>query len=63
MNKNDIVATIIVLILISITIGLITLFISAAFILAPIVAIGFGVYLVHMFVIENSKTKKKKRKH
>ncbi len=62
MRKDDIISTIEILIFISIALGLITLFISAAFILAPIVAIGFGVYLLHMFVVENNKPKKKRKK-
>ena len=62
MRKNDIIDTIEILIFISIALGLITLFISAAFILAPFVAVGFGVYLLHMFVVENNKPRKKRKK-
>ena len=62
MNRDNVTATIGIIFFISIAIGLTTLFISVAFILAPVVAIGFGVYLVHMFVVENNKPRKKRKK-
>ncbi len=62
MKTKDIIEVISILLLISIATGLITLFISAALILAPILAIAFGVMLLYALIKEHNEFKRKKRK-
>jgi len=62
MKRKDIIEVVSIMLLISIAIGLITLFVSAAFILAPILAIAFGVVFLYAIVKENNGPKRKKRK-
>ena len=62
MKTKDIIEVISILLLISIATGLITLFISAALILAPILAIAFGVMLLYTLIKEHNEFKRKKRK-
>jgi len=62
MKTKDIIEVMSILLVISMAIGLITLFVSAAVILAPILAIAFGVIFLYFLVKENNSFKRKKRK-